>query len=87
MNYCKLISDNKIEMLKNGVLIIDGRAYINPSQERLKAQGYKPLLSEDEPEYDKENEFLERIYTQTEDSVIESFIIRKRSGSYENSSL
>ncbi len=87
MNYCKLISDNSIEMLKNGLLIIDGRVYANPSQERLKAQGYKPLLSEDEPEYDKENEFLERIYTQTEDSIIESFIIKKRSVGYENSSL
>lgn len=87
MNYYKLINDNSIEMLKNNALILDGRVYTNPSQERLKAHGYKPLLSEDEPEYDKENEFLERIYTQTEDSIIESFIIRKRSGSYENSSL
>ena len=87
MRYCKLINDTSIEELKNNLLILDGRVYTNPTPSRLKEQGYKPLLSEDEPEYDRESEYLERIYTQTEDTIIESFVIRKRSVSDEISSL
>ena len=87
MKYCKLINDRSIEMLKDGAIVINGKVYSNPSQLRLKEHGYKPLLSENEPEYDEKTEFSERIYTQTEDNIIESFVIRKRSDGDEVHSL
>ena len=87
MKYCKMINDRIIEELKDNILHLNGKIYSNPCPARLKEQGYKPLLSESEPEYDEKSEFLERIYTQTEDSVIESFVIRKRSDSDEIYSL
>ena len=87
MKYCKLINDGSIEELKDNILSLNGMIYTNPSPARLKEHGYKPLISENEPEYDTKTEFLERIYTQTEDSIIESFVIRKRSDSDEIYSL
>lgn len=87
MKYCKLINDGSIEELKGNVLLLNGMIYSNPSPARLKEHGYKPLLSEKEPEYDTKTEFLERIYTQTEDCIIESFVVRKRSVSDEIYSL
>ena len=87
MKYYKLKNDGSIESLENGVLCLDEMIYSNPSPERLKEHGYKPLISETQPEYDAENEFLERVYTQTEESIIESFVIRKRSADNEIYSL
>ena len=79
MKYCKIINDTSIEELKENVLRSNGMIYANPTPKRLKEHGYKPLVSEGAPEYDASKEALERIYTQTEDSIIESFVIRKRS--------
>ena len=79
MKYCKLINEKRIEELKNNALRSNGMIYTNPAPKRLKEHGYRLLLSEEEPEYDASSEILERIYTQTEDSIIESFVIRKRS--------
>ena len=87
MKYYKLKNDGSIESLENGVLSLKGMIYSNPSPTRLKECGYKPLISETQPEYDAENEFLERVYTQTEESIIESFVIRKRSADNEIYSL
>lgn len=87
MKYYKLKNDGGIEELENGVLCLDEVIYSNPSPERLKEQGYKPLISEREPEYDAKTELLEHIYTQTEESIIESFVIRKRSADNEIYSL
>ncbi|MBE6694885.1 MAG: hypothetical protein E7587_00375 [Ruminococcaceae bacterium] len=87
MKYCKLKNDGSIEELKDNLLSLDGMIYSNPSPARLKEQGYKPLFSESEPEYNKETEILERIYTQTEEHIIESFVIRKRSAENEVHSL
>ena len=78
MKYCKLKNDGSIEELKNGLLSVNGKIYSNPSPARLKEYGYKPLIPENEPEYDSENEVLERIYTQTEEHIIESFVVRKK---------
>ena len=78
MTYYKLINDKKIEPLENNFIITDKRVYANPTASRLKSCGYLPLFSEEKPEYDIENETIESVYTQTDDYIIESFIIRKK---------
>ena len=78
VKYCKFINDKKIEPLTKRYIIIDKTVYANPTPSRLKNAGYQPLFSEQTPEYDENTETLERIYTQTENGVIESFIIRKK---------
>ena len=78
MKYCKLINDREIELLTESFIVLNGTVYANPSPLRLKESGYKTLICENEPEYDRNTETLERIYTQTQDSVIESYVIRKK---------
>ena len=78
MKYYKLISDKEIEEFTKRYVIIEDTVYANPKPSRLKGLGYKPLLSEEEPSYDPELETVERVYTQTEDNIIESFIVRTK---------
>ncbi|MBQ5800369.1 MAG: hypothetical protein IIW20_00635 [Clostridia bacterium] len=78
VKYCKFINDKKIEPLTKKYIVIDGMVYANPTPSRLKGAGYLPLFSEKTPEYDEKSETLERIYTPTDEGVIESFVIRKK---------
>ncbi len=78
MKYCKFINDKTIDVLTKRYVIIDKMVCSNPTESSLRRAGYLPLLSEEEPEYDEESETLERVYTETEKGVIESFIIRKK---------
>lgn len=78
MKYCKFINDRTVDILTKRYIVIDKTVYANPTESRLREAGYLPLLSEEVPEYDEGAETLERIYTQTEEGVIESFVIRKK---------
>jgi hypothetical protein len=78
MKYCKFINDKKIEPLTKKYIVVEDMVCANPTPTRLKEAGYLPLLSEKMPEYDENTETLECIYTQTDEGVIESFVIRKK---------
>ncbi len=80
MKYYKLISDREIMPLEESFIIIDKTIYSSPTPKRLKSVGYLPLFSEERPDYNPEKETIESVYTQTDDYIIESFIIRKKGG-------
>ena len=48
--YAKRISDTRIDCLTRPYLTVNGRIYTNPSEEQLRAAGYKPLKERTEGE-------------------------------------
>ena len=49
MNEYRMIGEGRAERLNGRVLRHDGRVYINPTQEVLRAAGYKPLVRDPIP--------------------------------------
>lgn len=62
--YGKIV-DNKLEIVKNKIKVNDGWI-INPTEEQLKANGYKEVIYTDKPTYNEEEEKLKEIYTDGE---------------------
>ena len=42
--YAKRINEQKIHALTRPFLVLDGRIFTNPSEQQLRAAGYKPLI-------------------------------------------
>lgn len=55
----------------------DGRpvsVYIaNPTDEQLKLVGYKPLVEEEQPEYNEQTQILVEHYEETDENIIKSY--------------
>ena len=49
MNEYRLTQEGRLERFSGRVLRHDGRVYVNPKQEVLRAAGYKPLLRDPVP--------------------------------------
>ncbi|MBP5611101.1 MAG: hypothetical protein J6X72_07200 [Clostridia bacterium] len=49
MNEYRLTDEGRLESFSGRVLRHDGRVYVNPKQEVLRAAGYKPLLRDPVP--------------------------------------
>ncbi len=69
----KYISENRVQRAPR--VIFDGDNYIaNPTSEMLKAQGFKTLVVDPEPEIG-ENEYLVPRYTQTAKRVTQHWVV------------
>ena len=76
--FAKYIDENTIE-IKNKYSIIkyDDVQVINPKEEDFIKAGYKELVIEEEPTYNMETEYLEPIYKEMDDKVIQSWTIKE----------
>lgn len=77
--FAKYIDKNTIE-IKNKYSIIkyDDVQVINPKEEDFIKAGYKHLVIEEEPAYSEETQYLEPIYKELDDKVIQSWIIKEK---------
>ena len=54
----KFINEYEVQPYKNGFIILDNKIYTNPKEETLARAGYKELVTEDEPEYNPETQYI-----------------------------
>ena len=75
MRYVKYIDENTIENAPD--IIFEETVYIaNPTEEILLAHGYKPLVEAEQPELN-ENEYVEPFYSEEEDRIVLSWIVKQ----------
>lgn len=69
MKLYKLV-DGKPKQYNGGFVVLDNRIYTNPLDEIIKQAGYKPMIIDEEPIYDFEICYLEKIYEDTEEAIL-----------------
>lgn len=62
MELYKFINENEIQKYKGGFVVLNNRIYTNPTEETIKAAGYKELAEVTPPEYNPETHYLSTIY-------------------------
>ena len=76
MKYARFINENEIEELTNNYVVMDGRVYTNPinhPSKPLEKLGYKPLVIDEMPTYDSENQKVIRKYKVINDVIHRSW--------------
>ena len=77
MMLVKIIEEGRIEVFKD-YYIKDETVYTNAEAEKFAIeQGYKKLIIEEEPEYNKQEEYLTDYFKETTDNVIKKWKINK----------
>ena len=75
----KYIDKNTIKIASRYTIIkYDDVQVINPKEEDFIKAGYKQFVIEEEPTYDEETQYLEPIYKELDDKVIQSWIIKEK---------
>lgn len=75
--YAKLV-ENQLQIAGNIIKGNDETGYYciaNPTEEQLIQKGYKLLVEEPEPEYDKEEQRVVKTYTETEEQITAVYTI------------
>ena len=73
----KFINEYEVQPYKNGFIILDNKIYTNPKEETLARAGYKELVTEDEPEYNPETQYVVPVYTETDTEIVQSWEIKE----------
>lgn len=60
----------KVTKYNGGFIILDNTIYTNPTEELIRQSGYKPLVTDEQPDYDIETQFLKKIIEDTEDNIL-----------------
>lgn len=76
MELYKFINETTVKKYRGGFVMIDGRIYVNPSENTIKRAGYKQLVGE-ECKYDITTEYPEITYTDGENEIIKNVTIKK----------
>ena len=70
MNKLYKIKNGKLKEYNGGFVVIDNMIHTNPSEELVRRAGYKDLHEDEQPGYDIETQYLEKVYEDTEDAVL-----------------
>ena len=73
----KFINEHEIKPYKNGFIILDNKIYTNPKEETLLKAGYKELVTEDEPEYNPETQYIVLKYIDGDEVITQSWEIKE----------
>ena len=63
------IKNGKLKEYNGGFVVIDNMIHTNPSEELVRQVGYKEKIEDEQPDYDIETQYLEKVYEDTEDAV------------------
>ena len=69
MNKLYKIKNGKLKEYNGGFVVIDNMIHTNPSEELVRREGYKEKIEDEQPDYDIETQYLEKVYEDTEDAV------------------
>ena len=65
------IKNGRLKKYNGGFVVIDNKIiHTNPSEEIIRQAGYKNLYEDEQPEYDIETQYIERVYEDTEDAIL-----------------
>lgn len=70
MNKLYKIKNGKLKEYNGGFVVIDNMIHTNPSEELIRRAGYKDLIEDEQPDYDIETQYIEKVYEDTEDAVL-----------------
>ena len=73
MKFYKFINEHYIEEYKKPYVYVDGLQISHPSAETLLMAGIKPLVVEDEPEYNIETQYVEPYYIDGETEITQKW--------------
>ncbi|MBQ4156058.1 MAG: hypothetical protein IJD90_04565, partial [Clostridia bacterium] len=48
----------------------------NPTEEQLKFAGYKEIVEDEVPTYDEETQYIEEVFTETENEIHKSYVVK-----------
>lgn len=75
----KYINENTIQIANKYTILKYGNIQvINPKEEDFLNAGYKELVIEVEPYYNQETEYLEPVYKEMEDKILQSWVIKQQ---------
>lgn len=76
--FAKFIDKNTIQIgNKYTIIKYNDVQVINPKEEDFIKAGYKKLVIEEEPSYNMETEYLEPVYKELDDKIIQSWEIKE----------
>lgn len=64
------VINGKVTKYKGGFIVLDNKIYTNPTEELVRQAGYKPLVADEQPEYDVETQYLNEMVGDTEDNIL-----------------
>ncbi|MBQ6907357.1 MAG: hypothetical protein IJQ28_03170 [Clostridia bacterium] len=74
MELYKFIDENSVERYSGGFIVLDNRIYTNPTEEIVRAVGYKDLVEDEKPEYDVMTQYLAEKY-QDGETIRKYFVV------------
>lgn len=77
MELYKFINENEIQKYKGGFVVLDNRIYTNPTEETIKAAGYKELLEVPFPEYDEASQYIETKYLENPTTILPMYTVKQ----------
>ena len=69
MKLYKLVN-GQLKKYNGGFVVLENRIYTNPTEEVIKQAGYKPMIIDEEPIYDSETHYLEKVYEDAEEAIL-----------------
>ena len=76
MKLYKLV-DGMLKKYNGGFVVLDNIIYTNPTDEDIRKAGYKPMIVDEEPMYDGETQYLEKVYEDTDEAILVHWEIRE----------
>lgn len=64
------IINGKVKKYTGGFIVLDNKIYTNPTEELVRQAGYKPLVTDEQPEYDVETQYISEVVEDTEDTIL-----------------
>jgi hypothetical protein len=64
------IKNGKLKEYNGGFVVIDNMIHTNPSEELIRQAGYKDKIEDEQPDYDIETQYIEKVLEDTEDAVL-----------------
>ena len=71
------IKNGKLEKYNGGFVVIDNMIYTNPPEELIRQAGYKDLREDEQPEYDIETQYIEKVYEDTNDAILAHWEVKE----------
>ena len=70
------VINGKVKKYTGGFIVLDNKIYTNPTEELVRQVGYKPLVTDEIPEYDIETQYISEVVEDTENTILIHWEVR-----------
>lgn len=71
------LKDGKLIKYNGGFIIRKNRIFINPTEEKLRENGYKELVEDNIPEYDETTHYLVRDFEEQDNYNVVHWVVKE----------